>query len=75
VAKGRKHPAPRGYNPGGFRFPTRGAFYESPSRFAVPSLERPIPVNLGLGAAVVEAFAPALAALALAALVARRRRG
>lgn len=28
----RRPPAPRGYDPGGFRFPGRGAWYERPSR-------------------------------------------
>jgi hypothetical protein len=63
----RKAPAPRGYNPGGFRFPQRGAFYETPSRFA--GVTGPAPVSVSSGADV-----SLLSVLSVATLAAARRR-
>lgn len=69
----RKHPMPRGYDPGGFRFPGRTFAVEQPHPYAAERVElRP---HHGVALVGNESGLLVAGAMAIAALAARRRRG
>lgn len=72
----RKHPAPRGYNPGGFRFPGSGQFVRPRERFDSDAITDARGIQPIVSGHVDDGALMAATALAVVARMSgRRRRG
>lgn len=70
-----KHPAPRGYDPGGFRFPGSGPFKRARERFDPDAITDARGIQPIVSGSVDDAPLMAATALAVVARMSRRRRG